>query len=630
MTDRGAPDTALSSGSFRARWGAWLAYLGAWLVFLIGEYVAVQPELSVGGIAQWLLAADPETLVLLGLLLLAIPAWRLHADRHTSRATDKSSRQAGWLARLASGERGSSGRGIIFSLIVAGVSLTSSARIGEHFDRLPPAYHDEYSYLFQAQTFLAGRVSFPSHEASRLFDQMHVLNEGRFASRYFPGTGIWMAPFVALGNPWWGHWLAGAITAVLVFWIGRELAGDVAGLIAGLLTALAPGMALFSNLLLAHQPTLVGLSLFLLGYLRAIRTGDIRWGLAAGAGLCFAALCRPMTAAGVAFPFGAHLVFWAATGRGGEPHGFDRRTRLRLLLAVGAPLLVGGVLQFAYDRAITGNGLVTPYGLYTELHTPRHVYGFNNVVRGEQHLGPRVIENYDRWAENLTPRLAARNVRDRWIASWQWTLGLIPLTMALVAGLAWWPEITWGTRLVFGGILSLHAAHIPYWFVGMHNFHYVFESGPLWLLWVGAVSVQGFRLWDSEGRRGLAVWWLTLLIVSVTINDVVRSGLWSTPLDAGIAEVRFAREKYGRFRNVIASGVHPRPALVLIDEDPADRHLDYVVNDPALQNEVLFARDLPAIVPLAEVQRLFPDRALFRYHVASGELTRLPGGAGGR
>src|SRR5207342_1934219 len=97
------------------------------------------------------------------------------------------------------------------SLLVAGVSLGTSAWLGRHFEGLPPAYHDEYSYLFQARTFLAGRVSFPSHEAARLFDQMHVLNEGQFASRYFPGTGLWMAPFVALGNPWWGHWFAGAL-----------------------------------------------------------------------------------------------------------------------------------------------------------------------------------------------------------------------------------------------------------------------------------------------------------------------------------------------------------------------------------------------------------------------------------
>ncbi|MDF1745935.1 MAG: hypothetical protein P1V19_19710, partial [Gimesia sp.] len=75
---------------------------------------------------------------------------------------------------------------------------------------LPPAYHDEFSYLFQAKTFLAGRTWFPSHpDVPEIFDQVHVLNEGKMASRYFPGTGIWLAPFVAWGHPYWGYWLAG-------------------------------------------------------------------------------------------------------------------------------------------------------------------------------------------------------------------------------------------------------------------------------------------------------------------------------------------------------------------------------------------------------------------------------------
>jgi 4-amino-4-deoxy-L-arabinose transferase-like glycosyltransferase len=120
-----------------------------------------------------------------------------------------------------------------------------------------------------------------------------------------------MAPFVALGHPYGGHWLAARSVRVLVFWIARELAGDAAKLIAGLLTALSPGMALFSNLLLAHHPTLVGSGVFILGALRLLRNGSLAWGLASGAGLAFAMLCRPMTAAGVALPFGLYFAWWA-------------------------------------------------------------------------------------------------------------------------------------------------------------------------------------------------------------------------------------------------------------------------------------------------------------------------------
>ncbi|HAW30053.1 MAG TPA: hypothetical protein DCY03_18335, partial [Planctomycetaceae bacterium] len=257
----------------------------------------------------------------------------------------------------------------------------------------------------------------PGHaDAPELFDQVHVLNEGKMASRYFPGTGLWLAPFVAWGHPYRAYWLAGALTTFFIFWAGRELAGNGVGLLAGLIVALSPGMAIFSNLLLAHHPTLVGLSAFLFFFLRMQRTRSFRDALLAGVGLAFGMLCRPMTAAGFALPFGIWLgvevVRWClprvnhkATDSATEKSVVPQITGLAIPLACG---LIG---LFFYNQSITDSGWKMPYQLYTDLYTPRHVYGFDNVVRGEQKLGPKVLENYDKWAENLTPALAAQNVQ---------------------------------------------------------------------------------------------------------------------------------------------------------------------------------------------------------------------------
>jgi hypothetical protein len=279
--------------------------------------------------------------------------------------------------------------------------------------------------------------------------------------------------------------------------------------------------------------------------------------------------------------------------------------------------------MLCYDRAITGSGWKTPYGLYTEIYTPRHMYGFNNVVRGEQQLGPRVIEKYDEWAKNLTPVAAVRQSARRWSSSWKWTLGLLPLTLALAAGLIWWPKLGMGTQLVLLAIASLHAVHVPYWFVGILNYHYVFESGPLWMLWAAAITVQAFRVWQAERRWWLPAWWLGLLAIAVVINYGVRGGRWSSPLDEGLIQIRFARDKHRRFQELIAREVQLRPAIVLIEDDPADRHIDYVTNDPALQGDVLLGRYLPETVPVPEVRRLFPQRSVFLYHARTGQLERL-------
>lgn len=594
----------------RAGWW-WLPWCAAVAVFLAAESSRFA-ELPT--IAAWFLHVDFDALAYLTLLLAAPLVWWLRGNgpgpigpiqrwlaRRYERFLETSSRPA----------TGSCWRPAILSVLVASSSLAASAVVGARFDNLPPAYHDEYSYLFQAETFLAGRVSFPSHPAARLFDQMHVLNEGHFASRYFPGTGLWMAPFVAAGHAYWGHWLAGAICSVFMFWIGRELAGDGAGLIAGLLTAFSPGMVLFSNLLLAHHPTLAGLGVFILGCLRMLRSGDLTWGLFSGAGLAFAMLCRPMTAVGVALPFGIYLLYWAMRSQ----QRSTRIQRLRAILCLGLPLLCAGAGLFAYDKSITGSGWLTPYSLYTDLHTPRHVYGFNNGERGDLRQGPRVIKNYDQWAENLTRELALANAGTRIVASGKWTLGLIPLTLALAGGIVLWKQLPIGIWLILSAIVSLHAVHVPYWFVGMEDHHYVFEAGPLWAVWVAVVTIAAFRTWRSERRGVMCFWWGAVLAAAVIMNATISSGVWSAPLKQGIGRVAFARTEHGRFAKLAAIRAVPRPALVLVDSDPAERHIDYVVNSPGLTAPLLIGHYIPETVSLEEVRRLFPDRIVFVYRI---------------
>jgi hypothetical protein len=619
----------------------WLPWLAAMALFLILEGIHWQAGAEAGlpSLWRWFVAGDLDALTNLVLLITAPLVWwsgRRFRSTQSPNPRRVTATLAGCLGLTGAATAGSPARPIVYSLVVGAISLVVSSRTGARFDDLPPAYHDEYSYRLQAETFLAGRVSFPSHAAPRLFDQTHVLNEGRFVSRYFPGAGLWMAPFVAAGHPYWGHWLASALCCVLMVWIGRELAGDCSGLIAGLLTALSPGMALFSNLLVAHQPTLVGLALFLLGFFRMLSSGSFGWSLVAGVGLAFAMLCRPMTAAGVALPFG--LWYLAQLVRGqmiGEKHRLPPApadvsgapsappAAPRLAIGLGLPIVAALVGLFFYDQAITGNGWVTPYSLYTDLHTPSHVYGFNNVERGRKHQGPRVIENYDRWAENLTPGLALQNARTRLSASWKWTLGLIPLTLALVGGLVLWRQLPSSIWLILAGIVSLHLVHIPYWFVGMEDHHYVFEAGPLWMLWTGVVTVTAVRCWANSGQRTIGRWWGSLLASAVALNFCVSGGLWSAPYEQGVNRVAFARQKHARFADLVSHRALPHPTLVLVESDPADRHIDYVTNTPDLAGPVLIGNYIPDLVSLDRLKELFPDRSLFLYRVRKNEWRPL-------
>ena len=530
-------------------------------------------------------------------------------------------------------------RAVSLAVFVGGISWSLSAKVGARpiavnspystqvipLAKLPPALHDEYSYLFQARTFLAGRLAFPSDSRHpELFDQMHVLNDnGVYAGRYFPGTAIWMAPFVAIGKPYWGHWLAGAFSAAFVFFIGREIAGNATGLLAGLLAAVSPGIQLFAQLLLAHHPTMVGLTFFAWMFLRMMRTLSFANASLAGLGLIFATLCRPMTAAGIGLPFGIWLVYWWI--RGGTPADLEGqekwnfRHRSLLIGSLGLPIGVGILGMLVYDYQLTGNAWTTPYQLYTNIYTPRHIYGFNNVKRAASNPSHKVVENYDNWAENLTPSLAAQNVKQRLVATGEWVLGLVPLAMVMAvfpfaAGRAMsasgLPDRRWW--LVFLAILSLHIAHIPYWYVGIRYWHYVFEAAPFVLLVYAGVTCYFIKAWWQAGRVGLIFWWGSLLSSSMLVSYGTISPVWDiSRFEAAIEEDIWARRNYAVFNDILDHTVKQRPALVLIANNPADRHIDYVTNTPPLDGPIIRGRFRPQLSPLDGVLKSFPGRSVY-------------------
>jgi hypothetical protein len=622
--------------------------------YAVGLLIALIPELarlkaaseSRVGVLEWIFEINLDTTLPLILLAICPVVWivrrRSRGEILQSDGKSFSSLTAAWAMAVA----------CLLTSIAASAWIASTevgAKPAMRFGDLPPAYHDEFSYTFQAKTFLAGRLSFPSDpRVPELFDQMHVLNEGRFASRYFPGVGMWIAPFLAVGHPYWGEWLAGGLAAFFVFWAGRELAGNRVGLAAGLLTALSPGMALFSNLLLSHEPTMAALALFLFAFVRFMRTGRASDAFWAGCGLSFAMFCRPMTAAGFGLPFGLWFA-WRLVGQAaslpkstpnkvgsssalanvGVPDGQPRQASSLpyAIAALVAPLLLGLAALFLYNRATTGNGFVSSYQLYTDIYTPRHVYGFNNVKRGEQHLGPKVLDRYDRWANNLTPRLALANVKLRTAATARWTLGPVPLAMAAVIFLLaalWRVDPRW--RLVAASVLTMHAVHVPYWFTGIMNWHYVFETGPLLLLMFAVTSQQLFLVWRQSRRFLMPAWWTTLTVAAVVTNWFPFDPFWSASrIEGGIEEVAFSRLHYAGFQRMIDETVTDRPALLLIEPDPADRSIDYVYNDPDLSAPVIRGRYVPGKTDLAKVYAAFPNRALYVYHVKAQRLEKIAG-----
>ncbi len=553
-----------------------------------------------GWFAEW-----PTDLALatLGWLLLGPVVWFLVRDRRSAPAAESASPMA------------VSFQDFVASTVIAAISFGLSVAAGWPQWSLPPAYHDEYSYLFQAETLLAGRFSWPSDpQHPELFDQMHVLNEGRMASRYYPGNGLWIAPWLAVGAPSLGHWIAGALSAVLVYWIARDLADRATGWIAGVVFAAAPGPALFNNLLLAHAPTQLALLLFTWSFLRARRTSHVTDWTIAGGGLAFAMLCRPATAAGYALPFG----LWALVQLVRASWNDTRR----MVVGLGAPLLLGIGVMLAYNQAVTGDWLKSPYQLYTDLYTPRHVFGLNNVIRGEQHLGPKVLESYDTWAENLTPEKAWLNVLNRLIATALYTVDLPLMVITALLAFVLMPWMPMGWKLLIAAIVTLHAFHWPYWYAGIFGWHYVYETGPLWCLLLAYVGRCLQLTWSAQRRDLMPIWAAGFLGLAWWGMYVDAGEAWTSRWTKSIAVVAFPRQQHASFLADLQRDVTERPALVLVDGPHDGQQLDFVTNHAGLTAPLLLGR-YRARTDLEAIATAFPARHLYRYRMQAHRAERI-------
>ena len=122
----------------------------------------------------------------------------------------------------------------------------------------------------------------------------------------------------------------------------------------------------------------------------------------------------------------------------------------------------------------------------------------------------------------------------------------------------------------------------------------------------------------------MPLWWSGMVVAALLTTYTPLEPFWPiSRMEAAVDEVAFSRKKYDAFRKMIQREITSRPALVLIEPDPADRHIDYIVNDPALEADVLYGRYRPGKTDPANIVRLFPNRRCYLYRVKSRQLARL-------
>jgi hypothetical protein len=355
--------------------------------------------------------------------------------------SDCSRRSRSWIRRFS---RIAARRG--WAVVTVG-ALSFAVSVSLSLFRPPlPHIHDEFSYLLAADTFARGRLSQPTHPCWEHFESFHVLHTPRYASKYPPAQGLFLAFGQRLtGRPIVGVWLGLALGSAAVCWMLQGWTRPRWALLGGLITALHlhggissgdPANALYSwsQSYWGGGPAMIGGALFFGALARLVRRPDVGTSLGLGGGLALLANSRPFEGLLVVLPaLFAPAVLWLRSRE------FSARTLIpRVVLPVALVVIACAVWMGVYNRAVTGSALRMPYSVYEAAYNPSPIFTAWQRPTPPPVYRHEVLRKFftgwvlDQWRHQLTFGGWWRYHRERWL-DWMWPFFIGPLVVPFVA-----------------------------------------------------------------------------------------------------------------------------------------------------------------------------------------------------
>jgi len=490
----------------------WLA--GGALVFcaLLGP---MQPIPSAASPIFWFLlkAFDPAGNVLL--LLLALIAYALRGRGQAFQAA---------LANLP--DHVGSLAATFFVLLCLGALLVCRAH---------PLSMDEYSAVFQAKIFAAGRIagSFPAELTDRLlpsgFYNMFLTisrASGEVVSSYWPGFALLLTPFVWLGIPWAVDPLLAALAIPVVYRLGQGLTGSrEAGAWSVAFLIASPVFSVTSMTFYSMPAHLLLNAVYAWLLLRPATGRAVAAGLVGSLALT---LHQPLPHVLFALPF----IVWLAC-RGGSWR------ILAALLAAYVPL--GLLLGLAWKLYLTDLASAT-----TAASTPAAGVAVTKVMLDQ--FGVFVLPTW----EMIGIRFAGLT------KIWSWgALGIV----VLAAWGCWVARKDTGVRLLAAAFAATIAGYFIVPFDQGHGwgYRYAYSAWFVLPLFAGIALTQGLRGMDRDAAdqvRGMAGWAVALSLLLATgfrliqVDGFVRQQLsqvppLARPADAGVREAIIVNPRQG-------------------------------------------------------------------------------------
>ncbi|MBS0266170.1 MAG: hypothetical protein JSS02_29845 [Planctomycetes bacterium] len=509
----------------------------------------------------------------------------------------------------------------VLAVVLAGsIGLFASVAYG-FWQGIPiPGAHDEFSYLLAADTYAHGRLTNPSPPGWPHWENMHIIVQPTYMSKYPPGQGLVLAlGQVVCGLPIAGAWLSVGLAAAAMCWMLQGYVPNGWACLAGIALGLKMSIGYWGQSYWGGALALVGGALLFGATIRGAVRPKWYWGVVLGAGLAILSVTRPyegLVASAVA------VVIWARTVRlrerarhesGGHAEtGFgadgsstsSARQALcwwcgHVSLVCAAFVVVGAALGWqAYNNfRITGAWWKLPYQVHDEQYAacPTFFWQPERVQPAYRHSDMEAYfvgwehERYlkKRWASGFNGSVFTK--------AWILSIAFVGPLLAMPVLLAVWQHRVAGVWQALGvlGIVLLAMTQTLY----LHP-HYV---APF-VGFVYLIAVQGFRLMRGFGRLGPAL--APALCLAAVIGPPV----------AGLCHPY----RHGTRRSALEKRLRAEPGDHLVLMQPGadyDVHEGWIYNLAELSEaRILWARSLDPAADARLIEQ-FPQRTVWRLNL---------------
>ena len=476
--------------------------------------------------------------------------------------------------------------GLAFAVAAPLLALGQAVRVGRE---LVPHWHDEHSYVLQAQQLAHFRLWYdiPPGWPGDFFESFHISTaDGWYGSVYWPGAAMMNVPGVWLGLPTFVMPLVlYGLTVAMIYLLTARILDNVAGILAGLLGSYVLDYYSFSTRIMAQVPTALLGALLLWTWLRwraAPPDRRLRWVALMGVLAGWLAITRPVDGLAFAIPVAATVLFClvrdhyaARRSIGPGAPAFSRLAgRLAATAAVGISCTLPFIaLQLYFNHGTTGDPLLAPFAQYIDRNHPGFAYGSDAVLQDDALLRPQTtLPQKTRYYELFIGSGAIATRNSLWAEFVRWRLPtLLAFTLPgpnfvgfAFAGLA--------VALGLYGVLPARDrdARVPLRmfaavvasFMGLYVFYALFLTHYMMMLSVATIPllVAGLRAVEECGGARMR----PALVSLVTLATLFWFGysVWNYPsiFRPVMTEVRFKHE--------VAPQIIEGPALVLVRYRP--------------------------------------------------------------